>query len=176
MKRHFTAIRMSCLIQGLILSSFILWTPEPLSLPFFLFQNDNLPLPSVTSFFHFCSQYLCSRLSPWHPSYLLILLLFHLISAALSLFLAGQGFNCLGLWNVLFVCICVYTLPICYCVWCGDRSNIVVAILQKNPWGYHRKGRVCFIWWSVFLFFSNLHCTLGLCILLCCDNWIHAFM
>lgn len=149
---------------------------EPLPLPFSFIQNDNLPLPPVSSFFHFSSQYLCS-----HPFSLTPLLSPYPIAFSSHLcspftFLAGQGFNCLGLWIFVFVCICVYALPTCYCVWCGNGSNNVVAILQKNPSGYQRKGRVCFIWWSAFLFFSNLHCTIGLCVLSCCYTWIHAFM
>lgn len=142
MKRHFIVIRMSCFIQGLILSSFILLDSATCLclFPFFkmIICHCILSPPSFISPIPLISLSYCFFVSSLQP--------FH--------FLAGQGFTCLGFWIFVFVCICVYTLPICYCVWCVHRwwkqycgSNIAerslrvskkrqvvsISILQKPP-------------------------------------------
>lgn len=170
----FTVITMWCLIQGLILSSFILLdSATSVYFPFFktIVCHCLSSLPSFISLsnsFALIFHSLTPLLSPYPIAFLLI-------SPAHSFFSRSrvQLFRPLNLsvGGFVFVRICGILCDVCI----GDGSNIAVAILQKSPWRYQREVKVCFICWSVFLFFRNLHRTLWLCFLFCCYTWIHAF-
>lgn len=130
---------MWCLIQGLILSSFILPDSVTSVSAFLLFFPQTIVCHCFQSLHSFLYPLaLLSSPTHWHRSYLLILLLFLLISSVHSFFSRSrfQLFKPVKL-NVcrsVFVSVCG--------IWCVG-SNIVAAILERNPWRYPRQG-VCY--------------------------------
>lgn len=131
---------MSCLIQGLVVSSFILLDSASFVSAFF--YN-----------YHFCLSVSSSSISPgdtFAPIPLSLTLLlspspiaFRLISQTHSFFSRStvQLFRPLNLSLCVCVDICVYSMPRWDFLCVGDGSNIAVAILQKNPWRNERRER-----------------------------------
>lgn len=117
----------------------------------FLHFFVNYDLPSVSSFIYFSGQWLCSHF-PLPDSLLTPSpIAFRLISPAHSFFSRSQVqlFRPLNLRVYVRACVCLRACVYIKRFVC-DGSNIMVAILLKNPWRNERKGKMCFIWWSVF--------------------------